>query len=100
MLLESRIRYLVVAPRVVVAGGVYRAVVNTLPPAPLLIVKLSLLHLNVRVAAVEHLCSPDSPQVLELKVRKEGCSLYLLVGKEGVKGGGSNTQTTTNNHLN
>ncbi|ROT84486.1 hypothetical protein C7M84_022336 [Penaeus vannamei] len=60
--------YLVVAPRLVRAGQVYRLVVNILEPSPSLVVRATIFRDNIELAAVEHECESDAPQVLELMV--------------------------------
>ncbi|KAK8746520.1 hypothetical protein OTU49_017065 [Cherax quadricarinatus] len=60
--------YLVVTPRLVRAGQVYRLVVNILEPSPSLVVRATIFRDNIELAAVEHECESDTPQVLELMV--------------------------------
>ena len=60
--------YMVVAPRLVRAGQVYRAVVNILAPSPALVVRATIFRDNIELAAVEHECESDFPHVLALMV--------------------------------
>ncbi|CAL4120943.1 unnamed protein product, partial [Meganyctiphanes norvegica] len=60
--------YFVIAPRLVRAGQVYRVVINILEPSPVLLVRATLTKDNIEMAAVEHECEPQLPQVLEVMV--------------------------------
>lgn len=59
---------MVVAPQLVRAGQVYRLVVNILEPSPPLVVRATIYRDNIELAAQEHECESDVPQVLELMV--------------------------------
>ncbi|KAB7503408.1 Antigen, partial [Armadillidium nasatum] len=60
--------YLIVAPRIVRAGQLYRLVVNVLPPSPSLMVVATLFKDNIQVDVVEKECSRDEPQIFQIMV--------------------------------
>ena len=62
--------YLVIAPRLIRAGQVYRIVVNILEPSPTLVVRATIYRDNIELAAVEHECESVAPQVLAIMVSK------------------------------
>ncbi|XP_068245267.1 CD109 antigen-like isoform X1 [Palaemon carinicauda] len=80
--------YLVVAPRLVRAGQVYRLVVNILEPSPSLVVRASIFRNNIDLAAVEHECGSQSPQVLELMVPPGSSNGQYRLRLEGNEIGG------------
>ncbi|XP_037797089.1 uncharacterized protein LOC119592334 [Penaeus monodon] len=88
--------YLVVAPRLVRAGQVYRLVVNILEPSPSLVVRATIFRDNIELAAVEHECESDAPQVLELMVPPGSSGGKYRLRLEGNELGGLTGSAFTN----
>ncbi|XP_042871742.1 CD109 antigen-like [Penaeus japonicus] len=88
--------YLVVAPRLVRAGQVYRLVVNILEPSPSLVVRATIFRDNIELAAVEHECESDAPQVLELMVPPGSAGGKYRLRLEGNELGGLTGSAFTN----
>ncbi|XP_042221823.1 C3 and PZP-like alpha-2-macroglobulin domain-containing protein 8 [Homarus americanus] len=80
--------YLVVTPKLVRAGQVYRLVVNILEPSPPLVVHATIFRDNIELAAVAHECDNETPQILELMVPPGSTSGKYRLRLEGNEIGG------------